>query len=137
MLLPLTAACIAGAAMAYHVAEPVLWTILKTEGGRVGACTVQINGMHDCGPAQVNAEIWVPQFARMLGRSVPDVFYALRDNGCFNVYAAAYIVRIKVAEAKGNTWDGLGRYNSATPSLKHAYQQRLVDAYKQLYLPRQ
>ncbi len=45
--------------------------------------------------------------------------------------------RIKVAEAKGDMWDGLGRYNSATPSLKHAYQQRLVEAYKQLFLPRQ
>lgn len=137
MIVPLTAACIAGAAVAYHIAEPVLWTILKAEGGRVGFCTTQVNGKHDCGPAQVNAEIWVPQLSQLLGLSVPAVFYALRDNGCFNVYAEAYIVTIKVAEAKGDMWDGLGRYNSATPSLKHAYQQRLVEAYKQLFLPRQ
>jgi hypothetical protein len=133
MLVPLTAACISAAALAYNVAEPALWLILKTEAGRVGACTAQANGAHDCGPAQVNAEIWVPHFSRVLHRSVPDVFYALRDNGCFNIYAAAYILQIKTLEARGDAWDGMGRYNSATPNLKHAYQSRLVDAYRQLY----
>jgi hypothetical protein len=133
MLVPLTAACISAAALAYGVAEPALWMILKTEGGRVGACTVQATGMHDCGPAQVNAEIWVPEFARLLHRSPAEMFYAIRDNGCFNIYAAAYILRVKVTEAAGNIWDGMGRYNSATPTLKHAYQQRLVEAYRQLY----
>lgn len=133
MLVPLTAACITAAAAAYGVAEPALWTILKTEAGRVGACTVQANGAHDCGPAQINAEIWVPQFARLLHRPVAELFYALRDNGCFNVHAAAYILRLKVAEAGGDAWDGMGRYNSATPGLKRTYQRRLAEAYRQLY----
>jgi hypothetical protein len=137
MLVPITAACITAAAAAYGVAEPALWTILKAEAGHVGACTVQANGAHDCGPAQINAEIWVPHFARELHRPVPEMFYALRDNGCFNIYAAAYILRIKVGEAGGDAWDGMGRYNSATPELKHAYQRRLADAYRQLYLRQQ
>src|SRR3984957_1804281 len=128
MLVPLTAACISAAALAYPVAEPALWLILKTEAGTVGACTVQTNGMHDCGPAQINAEIWVPHFARVLHRPVPEIFYALRDNGCFNVNAAAYILQIKIGEARGDAWDGIGRYNSATPALKHAYQSRLIEA---------
>jgi hypothetical protein len=133
VLAPLTAACIAAAASAYTVAEPALWTILHTEGGRVGACTTQKNGMHDCGPAQVNAEIWVPRFARLLHRPVPEVFYALRDNGCFNINAAAYVLRVKIDEAGGDAWDGIGRYNSATPARKHAYQARLAAAYKKLF----
>jgi len=136
MLVPITAACIAAAAATYGVTEPALWTILKTESGRVGACTVQASGAHDCGPAQVNAEIWVPQFARLLHRPVAEMFYALRDNGCFNIYAAAYILRLKVAEAGGDAWDAMGRYNSATPDLKRAYQRRLAEAYRQLYLRR-
>ena len=136
MLVPITAACIAAAAAAYGIAEPALVTILKTESGRVGACTVQVNGAHDCGPAQINAEIWVPHFARLLHRPVAEMFYAVRDNGCFNVYAAAYILRLKMAEAGGDAWDGMGRYNSATPDLKRAYQRRLADAYRQLYLRR-
>jgi hypothetical protein len=97
---------------------------------------VQANGAHDCGPAQVNAEIWVPYFARLLHRPPPEMFDALRDNGCFNVYAAAYILRLKVAAAGGDAWDGMGRYNSATPGVKRAYQRRLADAYLQLYLRR-
>ncbi|HUZ75207.1 MAG TPA: lytic transglycosylase domain-containing protein [Stellaceae bacterium] len=135
MLVPLTAACVAAAAASFKIAAPALWTILATEDGRVGACTAQPNGMHDCGPAQVNAEIWVPQFARLLHRPEDQIFYALRDNGCFNINAAAYILRLKVAEARGNFWDGIGRYNSATPSLKHAYQQRLIASYQRLYGP--
>lgn len=133
MLAPLTAACIAAAAAAYGLAEPALWTILRTEGGRVGVCTVQANGLHDCGPAQVNAEIWVPRFAALLHRPVAEVFYALRDNGCFNITAAAYILRVKIDEADGNVWDGMGRYNSARPALKRAYQQKLAEAYAQLF----
>ena len=44
MLVPITAVCITAAAAAYGIAEPALVTILKTEAGRVGACTVQANG---------------------------------------------------------------------------------------------
>ena len=133
MIAPLTAACIAAAASAFNVAEPALWLILKTEDGKVGACTTQANGMHDCGPAQVNAEIWVPRFAQLLQRPMGDVFYALRDNGCFNIHAAAYILRVKIETASGDVWDGMGRYNSATPAIKHVYQQRLIASYRQLF----
>lgn len=133
MLVPLTAACVSAAALAYGVAEPALQMILKAEAGRVGACTVQPNGSHDCGPAQINAEIWVPRLASLVKRPIAETFYAVRDNGCFNIYAAAYILRLKVGEARGDVWDGIGRYNSATPALKHAYQERLVEAYRQLY----
>jgi len=135
MVAPLTAACVAAAALSFGVSEPSLWLILKTEAGQVGACAVQANGSHDCGPAQINAETWVPTFSRLLHRPVAEIFYALRDDGCFNVHAAAYILRLKVAEAGGDVWDGIGRYNSATPALKHAYQQRLVEAYRQIYQP--
>lgn len=133
MIVPLTAACVSAAALAYGVAEPVLWTVLKTEMGHVGACTVQPNGTHDCGPAQINAESWVGPLAQLLHRPAAEVFDGLRDNGCFNVYTAAYILRVKLIEAHGDPWDAIGRYNSATPALKRAYQQRLIVAYKQLF----
>lgn len=133
MIAPLTAACITAASLAYGVAEPALWLILKTKSGTVGACTVQSNGMHDCGPAQINAETWVPHFATLLHRPVGEIFYAIRDNGCFNIQAAAYILRLKIGEARGDVWDGIGRYNSATPALKHAYQERLVASYHALF----
>jgi hypothetical protein len=133
LIAPITAACVMGAAAAYNLAPVSLQLILKTEGGHIGACTVQANGMHDCGPAQVNAEIWVPRLATLLKRPISEIFYALRDNGCFNIYAAAYVLRLKMGEAEGNVWDGMGRYNSATPSLKHAYQAKLIEAYRHLF----
>ena len=133
MLVPVTAACIAAAASAFGVSEPSLWLILKTEAGQVGQCTVQKNKSHDCGPAQINAETWVKPFADMLHRPVPQIFYEIRDNGCFNIEAAALILRQKIDEGGGDKWDGMGRYNSATPSLKAAYQDRLIEAYRQLF----
>ena len=82
----------------------------------------------------MNAQTWVPYFAELLHRPpIEEVLAALRDNGCFNIYAAAYILRVKMSEAGGDPWDGMGRYNSATPALKRAYQQRLVRSYLELY----
>ncbi len=130
---PLTNPCIAAAASAYGLAEPALQMILRVEDGRVGSCTAGENNMHDCGPAQVNSEIWVPQFAQLLDRPPQDVFDAIRDNGCFNIHAAAYILRQKIEEAGGDLWDALGRYNNAEPSRKRAYQLKLIQAYKELY----
>ena len=133
---PLTAACIGLAASLFHVSEPALWSILKVEGGRVGLCETQANGTHDCGPAQVNAETWVPPLAELLHRPQPAVLADLRDDGCFNIWAAAYVLRVKLAEAGGDAWDAAGRYNSATPAYKQAYQARLVSAWSQLFRPR-
>jgi hypothetical protein len=134
--IPLTAACVAAAASLFGVSEPMLWTILKAEGGRVGACTPQANGTHDCGPAQVNAETWVPRLAQALHRPGHEILSDLRDDGCFNIWAAAYVLRVKLGEAGGNAWDAAGRYNSATPAYKLAYQARLVGAYEQMFGPR-
>ena len=134
MIAPLTAACIASAASLFGVAEPMLWTILKAEGGRVGQCVLQASGSNDCGPAQVNANVWAPHFARLTGRPETEIWRDLRDDGCFNVHAAAYIYRIKVREAGGDRWDAAGRYNSATPGIKQAYQARLIATYASMFL---
>ncbi len=135
MYVPLTVACVVSAAQAFSVPQMAMWTILKTEGGHVGACVRQVNGLHDCGPAQVDAEIWVPFFAKAIHRPIVPTFYELRDNGCFNVTAAAYILREKIDEAGGDLWDGMGRYNSATPSIKYAYMQRLRKSLSALEKP--
>lgn len=133
MPVPLTAACIAVAASLFQVPEPTLWTILKVEGGRVGACTPQANGTHDCGPAQVNAETWVPQLAALLHRPGDEIFAKLRDDGCFNIWAAAYVLSIDLKQAGGDLWEASGLYHSATPVYKVRYQSRLIAAYEQLF----
>ena len=127
MPVPLTAACSAVAATMLRGPEPALWTILAAEGGRVGACTTQANGSHDCGPAQINSETWTPHLSLLLHRP--------RDDGCFNIWTAAYVLRVKLGETHGDLWDAAGRYNSETPALKLAYQSRLVGAYVRMFGP--
>lgn len=137
MLVPLTAACIAAAATLFQVPEDLLWIILKTEGGRVGACTVNTNHTHDCGPAQVNIETWAPRLAATLGQPASDISTRLRDDGCFNVWAEGYVLHAEITTAGGDMWDAAGRYNSATPSYKLAYQARLLKSYRTLFGRRQ
>lgn len=136
MPVPLTAACVVAAAALFGVPEPTLWTILRTEGGRVGACVPQTNGTHDCGPAQINAETWAPELARVMRRPVSEIRTALRDDGCFNIWAAGYVLKAKLREADGDTWEAAGRYNSTTPFYKSAYRTRLAQSYEVLFVRR-
>lgn len=134
MPVPLTAACVVAAAALFGVPEPALWTILRTEAGRVGACTPQANGTHDCGPAQINVETWAPELSRVTGRSDAETREALRDDGCFNIWAAGYVLRAKLRETAGDVWEASGRYNSSTPVYKLAYQARLSRSYELLFV---
>ena len=135
MLTPLTAGCIAAAAAIFQVPEAAIWTILKTEGGQLGACVAQVNGTHDCGPAQINVETWVPHLARTLRRPANELREAVRDDGCFNVWVASYVLRSNLEQTGGDLWDAAGRYNSVTPGLKEAYQLRLSLSYDALFGP--
>jgi hypothetical protein len=136
MPVPLTAACVVAAAALFGVPEPTLWTIIRTEGGQVGACVPQTNGTHDCGPAQINSETWAPELSRVVGRSVAQTRIALRDDGCFNIWAASYVLKAKLQESQGDTWEAAGRYNSKTPVYKLAYQIRLAQSYYTLFVRR-
>ena len=137
MLLPLTAACVVAAAALFEVPEPALWTILRTEGGRVGACVTQTNGTHDCGPAQINVETWGAKLAQVTHRTQADVRMALQNDGCFNIWAAAFVLKTNLEQVGGNTWEAAGRYNSKTPIYKFIYQTRLARSYDELFLRRQ
>ena len=56
-LAPLTAACLATAAHAYHLPEIYLYAIVQTEGGRVGQAVHNTNGTDDLGPFQINTSM--------------------------------------------------------------------------------
>ncbi len=135
MLMPLTAGCVAAAAAIFGVPEAAVWTILRTEGGQVGTCVQQANGTHDCGPAQINVETWVPRLAHVLQRPSSDLRSAVRDDGCFNVWVASYVLRHNLDQTGGDLWEAAGRYNSATPGIKEAYQLRLSLSYQHLFRP--
>jgi hypothetical protein len=130
-LVPLTAECMRHAAKAFGHDLRVLALILETEGGRVGQCTTNTNGTVDCGPAQVNSSN-VPAIAAALGLPRYTTLRRLRDDGCFNVIAGAWILRQAIDSAGGDIFEGMGRYNSSNPVYKARYQLRLVSTLRGL-----
>ena len=112
--------CLTAAAGAYREPPAVLVILLHVEGGRLGAVSPNSNGTVDIGPMQVN-DIWLPQLAAHWATSRQAAYAALRDNFCANVEAGAWILRIGLDAARGDFWDGVGRYHSHDPDEKRMY----------------
>jgi hypothetical protein len=101
------AICIAYAAAAFEVPPPLIITILKSEGGRVGVEGRNSNGTFDIGPGRINS-IWLPVLhLHGIERA------AVRDDGCLNVWVTTWILRLGINSAN-SYWRGVGRYHSST-----------------------
>ena len=105
--------------------------ICERLGVRLPGPTRHRNGTVDIGPFQVN-EIWLPALARHWGVPEAEAFPILRDNFCGNADAAAWILRGALADARGDVWEGVGRYHSARPGLQAAYLRRVLAAARRL-----
>lgn len=132
MLVPLTMSCLMSAASVQGLSPPLLVAVLQVEGGRVGQEVSNTNGTRDLGPAQVNT-LWLPVIARAHNLPEDEVLKALRDDGCYNIHMAAWILRQCLNEYGANTWGGIGCYHSRTPHLNQAYQGRIRRALDRLY----
>lgn len=84
------ASCLLLASQTYQVPPAAMIGIMHVEGGRVGQEVLNSNGSYDLGPMQVNT-IWVPQLAKMWKVDGATARSWVRDNGCVNVYVAAWI----------------------------------------------
>ena len=128
-MVPLTVDCIVQAAEVQQIPPAVLVGILRVEGGRVGQAVQNRNGSFDLGPMQINDRTWVPLIARAhFGGNQDAARIALRDHGCYNMHIGAWIYRQLLDRHNGNHGEAIGRYHSATPHLKQAYQMRFVRA---------
>jgi hypothetical protein len=125
-------ACMLAAAAFHHLPPRVLPSIQAVEGGRVGMVSMNRNTTADLGLMQVNT-IWVYPLARATRLPTSTVFTRLRDDACFNIYAAAAIMRVYLHEARGNVMTAIGYYHSHTPTLSADYQQKVIDAAMNLY----
>ncbi len=96
---------------------PVIQTI---EGGAVGMVTPDSNGTADLGLMQVNT-IWIPTFAARARLSEAETKQRLIDDPCFNIAAAAIILRTYLAETNGELIPAVGDYHSHTPALNTEY----------------
>ena len=120
-------ACMVAAASLYNLPPRVLPAIQRVEGGQVGLVRFNQNGSADLGPMQVNT-IWVRPLAQYAGLRQDIVVTRLINDPCFNIEAAAAIMRVYLKEAHGNLMVAIGFYHSHTPERGAAYQDKVTDA---------
>lgn len=111
------------AASVYHLPPRALPVIAVIEGGAVGMVRPDSNGTDDLGIMQVNT-LWLDALARRARLSIAATRARLTDDPCFNIAAAALILRTDIDRADGDFMRGLGDYHSATASLNLAYRAR-------------
>jgi hypothetical protein len=116
------AICVAYTAASFELPADLILAILKTEGGRVGMESRNVNGTFDIGPMQINTT-WLPVL-KIHGITRE----ALRDDGCLNVWVGGWILKSAMSSAS-MWWRGVGRYHSSTMragrDLNGAYAQRV------------
>lgn len=121
------AGCLRAAADAHGVPAPLLVVILRVENGRLGRVAPNASGAPpDIGPMQVNA-MWLPRIAARWDADPRMAFVALRDNFCANVEAGAWIMRLALDRAKGDFWEGVAHYHSATPRFRVRYLRMVLE----------
>jgi Transglycosylase SLT domain len=125
-------ACMAAAASFYHLPPRVLPAIQAVEGGRPGLIQPNANGTADLGLMQINS-IWIEPLARFANMPAQVVAYRLVDDPCFNIAAAAAIMRAYLSEAQGNLMIAIGFYHSHTPGFGAIYQQKVLGAAATLF----
>ena len=100
----------------------VLPVIQAIEGGTPGMVVQDDNGTADLGVMQVNT-IWIPALSRRAGLSQLQTETRLINNPCFNIAAAALILRSYLAEDNGALLPAVGDYHSHTPALNLGYTE--------------
>lgn len=124
-------ACMVAAAAAYRLPVHALPAIQAAEGGAIGSVRADADGSHDLGLMQVNTR-WVGPLARSMHLPPRTVTVRLILNPCFNIVAAAAILRAYIIETHGNIWEAIGDYHSHTPGLNTAYRFRVLEEAQRL-----
>ncbi|MGH7051960.1 MAG: lytic transglycosylase domain-containing protein [Acetobacteraceae bacterium] len=124
--------CMVLAASFYGLPPRVLPSIQAVEGGAPHIAHADTNGTADLGVMQVNT-LWIPPLVRFT-HLAPDVVRArLLGDACFNIAAAAAILRTYLDETH-DLMRAIGDYHSHTPVLNHSYQLEVVAAARRLFL---
>lgn len=110
----------------------VLPVIQEIEGGAVGVVHQNTNGTEDLGVMQVNT-IWIPMLAARARFSEAETRARLVNDACFNIAAAALILRGYLKETHGALLPAIGDYHSHTPALNDAYASKAEIAAEHLF----
>lgn len=112
----------------------VLPVLQAMEGGKVGMVREDTNGTADLGVMQVNT-IWIPPFAVRSGLSDAETRRRLIEEPCFNIAAAALIMKTYLAETGGMLLPAIGDYHSHSRDLNAAYQAEALRTARNLFSP--
>lgn len=106
-------ACVAAAAQRYAVPAPLVYAVMRTEGGTTGRTSGRNkNGSVDLGLMQVN-EIHLPELARFgITREM------LIHNECINISIGTFLLSRELSRTDVDYWTNVGAYNSRTPCTK-------------------
>jgi hypothetical protein len=110
----------------------VLPVIQAIEGGSVGMVRPDSNGTADLGVMQVNT-VWLWPLAARAGLSLKETRHRMIEDPCFNIAAAALILRSYLVETNGALLPAIGDYHSHTPNLKMAYTTLAERKARQLF----
>ena len=110
----------------------VLPVIQAIEGGSVGMVRPDSNGTADLGVMQVNT-VWLWPLAARAGLSLKETRHRMIEDPCFNIAAAALILRSYLVETNGALLPAIGDYHSHTPNLKIAYAALAEQKARQLF----
>jgi hypothetical protein len=127
-------ACMAAAASFYALPPRVLPAIQLVEAGRVGTVAADADGTADLGVMQVNTR-WVGTLAAVTHLPAAAVRVRLIFDPCFNIAAAAAILRTYLLETHGDLMAAIGDYHSHTPALNLGYREAVVQAAHALFGP--
>jgi len=118
-------ACMLQAAQFYALPPRVLPSIQAVEGGAAGVVHRNTDGSADLGVMQVNT-LWVQPIAARIHDTPSAVAARLTNDACFNIAAAALILRGYLNETHGDLLTAVGDYHSHTTLLNLAYRSHVV-----------
>lgn len=124
-------ACMMAAAVHQRLPSRLLPAIQRVEGGETGHVSANADGSVDIGLMQINSR-WILPIAAMMHVQPAHVATRLALDPCFNISAAAMIVRRALDAERGDLMRAVGDYHSHTPLLNIDYQRRVVAAARSL-----
>ncbi len=121
------------AASLYGLPPRVLPSIHSVEGGAPGVEHLNTDGTRDLGVMQIN-ERWIPALVRYTGTPADRVRVRLLGGDCYNVVAAAWIMRTYLTESGGDLMRAIGYYHSHTGPIGAAYQSQVMRAAYRIFV---
>ncbi len=110
----------------------VLPVIQVIEGGDIGTSRQDANGTQDLGPMQGNT-VWLSSLAARAGLSEAETRARLLNEPCFNIAAAALVLKTYLEQEHGALLPAIGDYHSHRAAPHDAYVAKAEDTALRLF----